>query len=86
MPQASDDLRGRMKKRFGDPVSDMGPTKYLEDRGYKLTGDWLWEPRGGVTCLEDMTQAEWECLIFLVHEWDFGGLVLVEDISLEIVE
>ncbi len=74
MPQASSELRSRMEERFGDPISDAGPTKFLEDAGYKLTSSWLWEPKKGVESLKDMTQEEYECMLFLVHEWDYGGL------------
>ena len=49
--------------------------KYLEDAGYKLTKGWLWTPKPGVSNLKEMTRDEFECLLFLVHEWDFGGLV-----------
>ena len=78
MPQASEELRSRMEKRFGDAVSDVGPTKFLQDAGYELTHDWLWEPKPGVTDLAGMTPGEFECLVFLIHEWDFGGLEEVD--------
>jgi hypothetical protein len=64
-----------MEKRFGDPIGDRGPIEYLEKAGYILTEDWRWIPRLGVKTLEDMTQEEYECLLFLVQEWDFGSLV-----------
>lgn len=73
MPQASDDLRARMERRFGDPVSDEGPMRYLQQRGYRLTRRWTWT-KPGVTELKQMTRDEFECLLFLIHEWDFGGL------------
>ena len=63
MPQASDELRSLMEEM-----------KFLEDAGYKLTRDWHWEPKPGVSDLKGMTRDEFECLLFLVHEWDFGGL------------
>ena len=75
MPQASDALREQMNQKFGDPVSDAGPIKFLEDAGYTLTREWQWEPKPGVTDLKGMTRDEFECLLFLVHEWDFGGLI-----------
>ena len=76
MPQASDHLRDLMRKRFGDPISDSGPTIFLENAGYKLRGDFCWTPKPGVTCLRDMTRDEFDCLLFLIHEWDFGTLKL----------
>lgn len=73
MPQASDELRAEMKRRFGDEISDAGPTKFLEQAGYTLNEDWTWS-KFGITNLEQMTRDEFECLLFLVHEWDYGGL------------
>lgn len=76
MPSASDEMRERMRVRFGDSIDDGGPTKYLIDAGYKLQKDWRWTPKTGVTSYEDMTEDEYECLLFLVREWDFGGLAI----------
>ena len=74
MPSASDELRNEMERRFGDAISDSGPIRFLEDAGYKLTSDFEWEPKPGVRTLKDMTRDEFDCLLFLCHEWDFGGL------------
>lgn len=74
MPQASDELRALMIERFGS-IGDEGPTKFLEDAGYVLTPEWLWKPKPGVRTLNDMTRKEFEALMFLVHEWDFGSLM-----------
>lgn len=74
MPSASDELRENMRVRFGDHIGDEGPMKFLRDAGYVLTRDWTWLPKEGVTSYDDMTPDEYECLLFLVHEWDFGGL------------
>lgn len=62
-----------MTVRFGS-INDYGPSKYLQDAGYVLGGDWLWRPKAGVVTLKDMTRDEFECLLFLCHEWDYGGL------------
>lgn len=72
MPQASDELRTVMERRFGS-IDTHGPTKFLKDAGYTLTRQWEWF-KPGVTELRQMTQDEYECLLFLVHEWDYGGL------------
>lgn len=80
MPQASDDLRDKMKKRFGDPVSDEGPRKFLRDAGYTLTSRWEWF-KPGITSLGQMTREEFDCLLFMAHEWDFGGLAPQEEQS-----
>lgn len=74
MPSASDELRDEMGRRFGDRISEYGPMKYLEDRGFVLTKDWYWTPPAGKN-LNTISRDEFECILFLVHEWDFGGLV-----------
>lgn len=72
MPSASPELRARMQKRFGDPISDMGPMQFLESRGYALTRDWCWSKPGLV--LAEVPEDELECIQFLADEWDFGGI------------
>lgn len=72
MPSASAELRELMNKRFGDPVDDSGPIEYLQEVGYKFDRDGMIQPKPGVTCLKDMTEDEFVCLLFLVHEWDYG--------------
>ena len=73
MPSASDELRDLMRRRFGS-LDPEGPEKYLEDHGYSLTRAWEWE-KPGVHDLKQMTRDEFDCLLFLVHEWDYGALV-----------
>lgn len=73
MPQASDELRAAIDARFGDGLSDEGPIQFLKDAGYTLSRQWEWS-KPGVTDLKQMTRDEFECLLFLVHEWDFGSL------------
>lgn len=72
MPEASEEMRSVIRERFGS-ISDEGPVKYLEANGYKLTHDYEWF-KPGVTELKDMTREEFDCLLFLAHEWDFSGL------------
>ncbi|TIL38499.1 hypothetical protein [Mesorhizobium sp.] len=74
MPQASEELREQMRVRFGDSINDYGPAKFLEDAGYKMNRGWEWTPKPGVTDLKGMTRDEFDCLLFLCHEWDYGGL------------
>lgn len=72
MPQASDEMRDLMGKWFGDRISDSGPMRYLESKGYKLDKKWEWEcPTSShrPNCYDVM------CVMFLIHEWDFGGFV-----------
>ena len=73
MPQASEELRDMMRERFGT-IDSHGPEKYLKDRGYLLSKNWLWKHPLKPT-YDDMTREEFECLLFLIHEWDYGGLV-----------
>lgn len=72
MPQASDELRAKMEQYFGDPISDEGPVKFLESAGWMLHADWTWSSPGKT--MHDMTDKEYECVSFLFHEWDFGGV------------
>lgn len=79
MPQADEGLRGRIRTRFGS-IDTSGPEKYLKDAGYELARSWTWS-KSGVTELRDMSRDEFECLLFLVHEWDYGGLTPCTEIS-----
>lgn len=72
MPQASDSLRTLMEKRFGS-IDTHGPEKFLENAGYTLSRQWEWS-KPGITNLKQMSREEFDCLLFLVHEWDYGGL------------
>lgn len=74
MPQASQELQELMQHRFGS-LDDDAPVNYLREAGYELTREWKWKPKPGVTCLRDMTREEFDCLLFLVHEWDYAGLI-----------
>ena len=72
MPQASDELRARMKLRFGDEISDIGPMNYLEACGFRQTRGGLWHlPSPNYKPNAD----ELEALQFLMDEWDYGGLI-----------
>lgn len=73
MPQASDELRAEMVRRFGS-VDTVGPEGYLRNAGYSLNKNWSWVPKPGVVDLKGMTSDEFDCLLFLVHEWDYGSL------------
>lgn len=72
MPQATQELQEKMQARFGSLDSE-GPEQFLKDAGYILTRKWLWRPKPGVTKYEEMTQDEFDCLAFLLQEWDYGG-------------
>lgn len=76
MPMASDELRAKMNEYFGDPIDDAGPIDYLRGQGFKLNRGFWWSPRPGVTALSDLTEKERDCILFLIDEWDWDGLVL----------
>lgn len=78
MPSSSRSLKENMIKRFGS-IDTIGPEKYLTDAGYKITKGWTWEPKVGVTNYSDMTRDEYDCMLYLIQEWDYGGLITVEN-------
>lgn len=71
MPQASDELRDEMRKRFGS-IDSEGPENFLRKRGWVLNNEtWLWShPAQSIhTCDRDA----FDCIRFLIHEWDYGN-------------
>lgn len=72
MPQASPELRDKMKEYFGDPIDDAGPAKFLASQGFVNGPDWLWRHPEKLKW-RDLTQKEKDCVIFLIEEWDEGG-------------
>lgn len=72
MPQASEELRGKIGRWFGSRIDEQGPMTFLESHGFVLTKSWEWQlptPYHQVSCYE------WMCILFLSHEWDFGGIM-----------
>lgn len=67
MPQASDELRDRMKERFGS-IDLGGPLDFLEDVGIK---DHQYGVLQVPKKLVDADQTIWDCVAFLCDEWDF---------------
>jgi hypothetical protein len=64
MPSTTPERRARW------PGGDCEAIGYLESRGFKLTHDWLWlGPRKDLTCREQ------DALIYLIEEWDYGGVI-----------
>lgn len=47
---------------------------YLKRQGYKEER-FSWHPKAGVKNYEDMTRQEFDCMMYLCHEWDWGGLI-----------
>lgn len=66
MPTASDEQRNWACKHFGS-ISDAPIIADLERRGFTLTKDWCWK-RG-----YKPNEFEYQCINFLINEWDFGG-------------
>lgn len=74
MPQSSDELRAEMERRFGDPVSEEGPYKFLIAAGYRLEDDHSLTPKLGIEHSGQVTDEEWDCIVFLAEEWDYDLL------------
>jgi hypothetical protein len=61
MPQTTPELRAKF------PGFDAQACTYLKSQGYILTRQWEWvKPR------EEVTDDEWDALVYLVEEWDYG--------------
>lgn len=66
MPQATRELRERWDIADGPVIA------YLAAKGFKYTQKWEWlKPTKNHQC----TQAEISAILFLIQEWDWGGLV-----------
>lgn len=78
MPSASNELHNEMQRLFGNPIDDNEPIEFLRAAGYVLLRGFTWQGKPGVTDYSQMTQDEYTCLLFLVQEWDFGGLASAE--------
>jgi hypothetical protein len=68
MPTASDEQREMMRKWFGDPVDDSGPYIFLRRHGYTDHAGMWRKP----TPAHTISDAEWQCIVFLCDEWDYG--------------
>lgn len=71
MPSASPEQRALMKDWFGDEIDEQGPIYALKLRGYTLGKDFVWDPP---TKSHTVSRVEYELILFLMDEWDFGGL------------
>lgn len=77
MPSADPELVKKVENYFktDEPVSlDLHCSKYLKEQGYKEER-FQWHPKEGVKTYDDMTQQEYDCLLYLITEWDWGGLI-----------
>lgn len=70
MPSGPPELHEKWCK-FGPYESgDLNAQKYLQDRGFRLTRQWMWlKPN------REVTQEENEAVGYLCMEWDFGGII-----------
>ena len=65
MPQTTPERRARW------PGIDSEAIAFLEGQGYTLHRDWSWSaPEPG----QKPTERERDALLYLIQEWDFGGL------------
>ena len=73
MPQCSSSLQDIISNYFpGDFVSyDFKCIEFLKNRGYILTKAWCWVKPVPSHSIND---EEFNCLQFLIDEWDFGGI------------
>lgn len=72
MPQASDELRAKMGAYFGDEIDDGPPMRYLTENGWELTEQWEWRKPNPFW---EPSEKEFDCIDFLIDEWDMGGIV-----------
>lgn len=79
MPQASDELREIVAWIIGtEPqgVPDCAEVeRWLQARGYHLQRDWTWRAPSKE---HPVSEFEYLCIKYLVHEWDYGGFAQVE--------
>jgi hypothetical protein len=68
MPQASDEERDRIIEIFGT-LDCVTIEWWLKKHGYKLTSAWEWV----VPKDHEITPDEHTAIVFLIHEWDYGG-------------
>lgn len=71
MPSSSEGLRQKWGGSHG--IGEDKAEGYLQSRGYRLTKDWFWiKPSHDHV----MTDEEVEAIIFLIEEWDYGGVMI----------
>ena len=70
MPSATPELRARWWPD-DDETGTQTATRFLEERGYRLDRAWMW-----VTPTPDhvITEDEDSAIVYLITEWDYGGV------------
>ena len=79
MPQASDELRTKIAAYFPDDgtdehysaISSHNAERFLESVGWIVDKAWVCHPPLGKVH-EEITDKEWDCVDFLIQEWDYG--------------
>ena len=71
MPQASEELRARW-----DGPSDELAMAYLTARGFNCDNDYYVFVAPFPE--EEMLEADWSAIDFMVNEWDYGGVTFPE--------
>ena len=74
MPNTSQEMIEYMQSKHGDEFDDNIAVQFLKSHGYKRTKHWEWIPPNGVN-LQTMHQDDYLHMLYLIEEWDFGGLV-----------
>lgn len=77
MPQADQELCNKITSYFPlTGIEPSGPEDFLRNSGWKLHNDWSWSKRGvdHHNMPRTVSVKEWDCLLFLVREWDYGGV------------
>lgn len=70
MPQASSEDREWAEQKFGS-IDNYTIEKWLVEQGFTLNRDWTWVPPRPYP---QLTQDEKRAIVFLIDEWDYGGL------------
>jgi hypothetical protein len=70
MPQATEELRAEWGVMPEEAI------QFLLTAGYRLTDDWTWESPS-----RESTPQERRVILFLIQEWDFGGLAEIRERS-----
>lgn len=77
MPSADPELVEKMEGYCGKDCHgdlEIYAQRYLKEQGYREER-FQWHPKPGVKTVDDMIQQEYDCMWYLVTEWDWGGLI-----------
>lgn len=74
MPQTSQEILEYMEKHHGEDFDDNRAIHLLKSRGYTVTDKHDWIAPSHIT-EENMPEDDKKLLIYLIEEWDFGGVI-----------